>query len=172
MLQRCPQVFHATVDNDALRVPVLNVRRGCAAIEHGDGWINAAVKSSSVNTVRKPGAIARRSFVGPQSLQFSQRFVRDYIIRIKRQHPRGRDSRLAQAKLPLIAVTIKLALKDAHVGKRRRNLERFVVAETIHNDDILRPAKPLKRAPDVRRFVIREYQRRAIIEHYVSERNS
>ena len=63
-------------------------------------------------------------------------------------------------------MTIKHALKDAHPRKRTSNLQRLVVAETIHDHDVPRPAKLFERAADIRRFVIREYQRRDLIEHY------
>ena len=152
-----------TINHNALRVSVLNISRGLSPVEHGDWRIDSAVKFSSLNAVHKACAISGCSFVWPQSLQLSQHFFCHYIIRIEREHPRRLDLSLAQSELPLITVTIKHALNDTHIGKRRGDFECLVVAETVDHNDVPRPTEVLEGAANVWRFVVREYERRDLL---------
>jgi hypothetical protein len=56
----------------------------------------------------------------------------------------------------LTGKVIELSLKDPRLRKSGNNFKRFVATETVNNDDIARPTQLFQRAPDIRRFVVRE----------------
>ena len=162
------QLFNMTINNDALRVPVLNVGCSVAPIEHRDRRINPAVDPFSLNAVGELRTITDGVHVGLEFFQFRHRFARHNIISVEREHPRSLNASLAQSKLPLIAMTIKRTLNYTHLRKRRRDFQRLVIAKTINHDDVACPRERRQSTPDVRRFVVRENQRRNLVEHRTS----
>src|SRR5687768_3632561 len=168
MKQGRAQLFHSSIDNNTLRVSVLYVTSRPASIQNGGRRIDPAVQRLAVDAVRKLRAIARSIRVGFEVLQLGKSLARDDVISIEREHPRRADTGFTQSKLPLIAVTIKRALKHPHLRKQRCYLHRLVIAETIDDNDVARPAKPFQRAADVRRFVVRKNQWRDLLEHSIS----
>ncbi len=113
--QRCVQLFYRTIDNHALRVSVLNVRRRFTSIQHGHGRIDAAVQFFAVDAVDKVCTIAGGVCVGVEIFEFGDRVAGEDVIGVEREDPGSLNTRFAQAKLPLIAMAVKSALNDSDV---------------------------------------------------------
>src|SRR6185295_7322365 len=62
-------------------------------------------------------------------------------------------------------MAIECSLKNTHVWKRVGDLDCVVIAKTVNYNDVLRPAQSGKRARDVWRFVVGEYQGCDLVQH-------
>ena len=112
---------------------------------------------AAVDAVRKARPVTRCITVRCEAFKFRDRSISHNVVGIEREDPWCFDLSFAQSKLPLIAMRIKRALKDAHLGKRSSNLQRLVIAKTIHHHDVARPTQTFEGPANIRRLVIREY---------------
>lgn len=123
----------------------------------------------AVDAVNKTRLVTCEFGVWIETFKFRNCITRDDVVGIQREHPRSFNPGLAKSELPLVTMAIKRALEDPYVWESSRDLECLIITEAVHDDDVTRPAKTLERTPDVGRFVIREYQRRNVVQHHLLE---
>src|SRR5205085_3070451 len=64
---------------------------------------------------------------------------------------------------------VEPALESARLRKARDDFERLVLTAAIHDHDVSRPTQTLKRASDVRRFVIGQDERSNLFKHFTAD---
>lgn len=75
------------------------------------------MQSFAVNAVDEFRAITSRCLIWIEAFEFTRQITRHGVIGVEGEDPWRPDASLPQPKLPLIAMTIKRALKHAHFGK-------------------------------------------------------
>ena len=148
------QVAHVTFYYQAMRVPIRQVARVAAAIEHRDRRIETAADSMSADAVSELRSITESFGGGTQLRHFQNHLIGKNVIGVQRQDPLGRQRWFGQRKIPLRGVAFKVVLDDTCLRKALHYRERVIVAETIYHDDLARPAQLSQRAPNIRRFVV------------------
>ena len=105
-----------------------------------------------MNAIREIRAIAGHVHNRFELGQLNVQLVRENIISIHGEHPLGRD--LLKTEIALPRERVEFALNDARLGEFPDDVESFIGAETVDDDNVRCPTQPFQRAADVRRFVI------------------
>src|ERR1041385_8652677 len=124
---------------------VLHIPRSLKPVEHRYRRINPAAKFFAVDAIDKFGPVACDVAVWLQRLEFGNQIFSYDIVCIERQHPRRRNPRLLQTKLPLVSMAIEFSLNHTHIRERRRNLHSLIITKTIHHKNLSSPTQSSER---------------------------
>src|SRR5258705_10263545 len=107
-----------------------------------------------MNTIDEVSTITARPFCRMQKFQLRDKFVGENVIGIQSEHPGCGYAGFFQTKVPLTPVGIKCPLVDSHLREPGSYFQCFIITETVHQNDIARPAKSLQGPPNVWSFVV------------------
>ena len=62
-------------------------------------------------------------------------------------------------------MAVELSLEDPCLWSSRDDCKRLILAEAVNYNDVMGPRKPFEGAPDVRGFIVGQYEGSDLIKH-------
>src|SRR2546430_7412370 len=163
--ERC----HGTVYVPSLGVPLIAYRKTSLAQQNGIRGVQRRQQLAGENVVVERDAIGANGGVRIERRNLRHERIAHLIVCIKTEDPIGSDLRLLDCIPPLVSMTIKTALEDAHIGKACQHLQRPIGTAAVDNDNVLGPCKVGQSAGDILYLIMSQQNRRYLVKHLRSK---